>query len=38
MSMTLRVTVDRESCIACGIAPTLCSEVFVLEGKNRGDG
>ncbi len=35
MTMTLRVIVDRETCIACGVAPTLCSEVFVLEGKNR---
>ncbi len=33
--MTLRVTVDRDSCIACGVAPTICSEVFVLEEKNR---
>ncbi len=33
--MTIKVTVDREACIACGVAPTLCSEVFVLEEKNR---
>ncbi len=26
---------DRVSCIACGVAPTLCSEVFALDGKNR---
>lgn len=33
--MTLRVTVDRDTCIACGVAPTLCSDVFILDGKNR---
>lgn len=33
--MPMRITVDRSLCIACGVAPTLCSEVFVLEGKNR---
>jgi ferredoxin len=34
--MPIRVKVDRSLCIGCGVAPTLCSEVFVLEdGKNR---
>lgn len=33
-----KVTVDRALCISCGIAPNVCSQVFVLaedNGKNR---
>jgi ferredoxin len=33
-----RVIVDRVTCIACGAAPVMCPEVFVLgsdNGKNR---
>jgi len=33
-----QVTVDRNTCIACGIAPALCPSVFLLgedNGKNR---
>ncbi len=33
-----RITVDREICISCGIAPSTCSLVFLLgedNGKNR---
>lgn len=33
-----KVTVDRDACLACGIAPNLCPKVFVLgedDGKNR---
>lgn len=34
--MPLRVRVDRNLCIGCGVAPTLCPDVFELEeGKNR---
>jgi ferredoxin len=36
--MSYRVTVDRDLCIACGVAPAVCPEVFVLgedNGKNR---
>ncbi len=33
--MPLRVTVDRKACLACGAAPNICPEVFVLDGKNR---
>ncbi len=34
--MPIRVKVDRDTCIGCGVAPTLCPEVFYLEdGKNR---
>lgn len=34
--MPIRVKVDRALCIGCGVAPSLCSEVFYLEdGKNR---
>ncbi len=33
--MTLKVTIDRDSCMACGVAPTICSDVFILEKKNR---
>jgi len=32
-----KVTVDRQTCIACGVAPSLCPEVFMLgqdTGKN----
>ncbi|MEM2214075.1 MAG: ferredoxin [Candidatus Nezhaarchaeales archaeon] len=28
--MPYRVIVDREKCMACGAAPTICPEVFVL--------
>ncbi|MGC8675868.1 ferredoxin [Fervidicoccus sp.] len=34
----IRVIVDRRTCIACGVAPTVCSEIFQLgldNGKNR---
>ena len=33
-----QVIVDRNTCIACGVAPALCSEVFMLgedNGKNK---
>lgn len=33
-----RVTVDRDLCIQCGIAPNMCPQVFILaedSGKNR---
>jgi ferredoxin len=33
-----KVIVDRQTCIACGVAPSLCPEVFVLgedTGRNR---
>ena len=33
-----RITVDRNVCIACGVAPNLCPQVFVLgedNGKNK---
>ena len=33
-----RITVDREICISCGVAPSICSQVFLLgedNGKNR---
>lgn len=33
-----RVIIDRDMCIACGISPSTCSQVFVLgkdNGKNR---
>lgn len=30
-----KVTVDRQTCIACGVAPSLCPEVFVL-GQDTG--
>lgn len=34
--MPVRVKVDRVTCIGCGVAPTLCPDVFYLEdGKNR---
>lgn len=34
--MPVKIKVDRNLCIGCGVAPTLCSEVFELEeGKNR---
>jgi len=32
------VTVDRTACIACGVAPALCPQIFVLgddNGKNK---
>jgi ferredoxin len=39
MKMTkYKVTVDRVQCIGCGIAPSMCSQVFVLgddNGMNR---
>ncbi|MCI4396202.1 MAG: ferredoxin [Desulfurococcales archaeon] len=34
----VKVTVDRDQCIGCGVAPTVCPQVFVLgsdNGKNR---
>jgi len=33
-----KVTVDRSLCIGCGVAPSICSQVFELgtdNGKNR---
>ncbi len=30
-----QITVDRNTCIACGIAPTLCPQVFLLGEDNR---
>ncbi|UCH02292.1 MAG: ferredoxin [Candidatus Bathyarchaeota archaeon] len=33
-----RVIVDRNTCIGCGVAPNICSQVFELgddNGKNR---
>jgi len=32
---SIKVVVDRNKCMSCGIAPAVCPEVFVLEGKNR---
>jgi len=32
-----RVVVDRQTCIGCGVAPAVCSDVFILDentGKN----
>lgn len=29
--MPYKVIVDREKCVACGAAPTICPEVFVLS-------
>ncbi len=31
----IKVVVDRNKCIACGVAPAVCPEVFVLDGKTR---
>jgi ferredoxin len=34
----VKITVDRSACIACGVAPNQCPEVFVLgddNGKTR---
>lgn len=34
----IRVTIDRDACIGCGVAPATCPEVFILgddNGKNR---
>lgn len=36
--MSYNVSVDRNLCIACGVAPTVCPQVFILgedNGKNR---
>lgn len=36
--MSYKVAVDRDLCIACGVASTVCPQVFVLgddNGKNR---
>ena len=36
--MKYKVTVERNVCVACGVAPGLCARVFVLgddNGKNR---
>lgn len=36
--MSYEVSVDRNLCIACGVAPTVCPQVFILgddNGKNR---
>ncbi|MEM4486994.1 MAG: ferredoxin [Zestosphaera sp.] len=36
--MKYRIRVDRGACIACGVAPALCPDVFALGqdiGKNR---
>jgi ferredoxin len=38
MKMSYEVSVDRNLCIACGVAPTVCPQVFILgddNGKNR---
>ncbi len=38
MTRRYRVVVDREKCIACGVAPVLAPEVFELgsdNGKNK---
>ncbi len=32
-----RVTVDRNACVACGAAPGVCPEVFVLAEDNGKD-
>jgi ferredoxin len=32
--MKYKVTVDRNACIACGVAPNLCPSVFILGGDN----
>lgn len=36
MAKVIKVEIDREKCIGCGIAPSLCPEVFHLieDGKN----
>jgi len=37
-SLPFKVIVDREKCISCGLAPSICPKVFVLgedNGKNR---
>lgn len=34
--MPIRVTVRRDICIGCGVAPSLCPDIFILEdGRNR---
>lgn len=36
--MVYSVSVDRDLCIACGVAPIVCPQVFILgedNGKNR---
>lgn len=36
--MKYKVPVDRNACIACGVAPNLCPQVFILgedNGKTR---
>ncbi len=36
--MGCRIVVDRTACIACGVAPSICPDVFVLgqdTGRNR---
>jgi ferredoxin len=36
--MSYKIVVDRNLCIACGVAPMLCTQVFILgedNGKNR---
>jgi len=36
--VTYRIVVDRNTCIACGLAPSLCPQVFELgedNGRNR---
>ena len=38
MNMVYRVSIDRQLCIACRVAPDLCPDLFVLgadNGKNR---
>ena len=33
--MVHRVSVDRKLCIACGVAPSICPEVFVMGKDNQ---
>ena len=33
--MVHRVTIDRKLCIACGVAPSICPEVFVMGNDNQ---
>ena len=33
--IVIKVTVDRNLCIACGVAPSICSEIFVIGEDNQ---